>query len=84
MIDETRLEALLESLDSEIQELPESTARDNLIDISSALYGIFEDIMLADVEKTKQENEVLRQLLTAYLSYEDKLYIRFKYEVDLS
>ena len=36
--------------------------------------------LINDLEK---ENEVLKNLLTAYLSYEDKQYIRIRYGIDL-
>lgn len=36
-----------------------------------------------EFEALQEENEVLKRLLTAYLSYEDKLYIRLKYGIDL-
>lgn len=83
MIDTQRFEGLLEALDSEVEDLPSGSVKENLTDISSALYGIFEDVSLDDVDKIKEENEVLKQLLTVYLSYEDKQYIRIKYDIEL-
>lgn len=83
MVDIQRFEGLLEALDNEIEELPEDSVKENLADISSALYGIYEDVAIADIDKVIEENEVLRNLLTAYLSYEDKQYIRIKHDIDL-
>ena len=34
-------------------------------------------------ERLTEENEVLRNLLVAYLSHEDRQYIRIKYDIDL-
>ena len=82
MTDTQRFEGLLEALDREIEELPDGSVKENLTDISSALYSIFEDVSLDDVDKIKEENEVLKQLLTAYLSPEDKRYIRIKYDLE--
>ena len=82
VIDTQRFEGLLEALDNEIEDLPSGSVKENLTDISSALYGIFEDISLVDVDKVTEENEVLKQLLTAYLSHEDKQYIKIKYDID--
>lgn len=83
MIDTQRFEALLEALNNEIEELPEGSVKENLFDIHSALYSIFEDVSLVDTDKVTMDNEVLKQLLTAYLSYEDKQYIRIKHGIDL-
>lgn len=35
------------------------------------------------VDELERQNEVLRNLLTVYLSHEDKQYIRIKYDIDL-
>ena len=83
MIDVQNFEGLLEALDREIEELPEGSVKENLTDIGSALYSIFEDVAFDDLDRIIEENKVFRQLLTAYLSHEDKLYIRFKYEIEL-
>ena len=83
MIDIQHFEALLEALDGEIETLPEGSMKENLTDISSALYGIFEDVSIVDTDKISMDNEVLKQLLSAYLSYEDKRYIRIKHDIDL-
>ena len=39
--------------------------------------------LMTEIQRLEDENEVLKQLLTAYLSYEDKQYIRIKYGIDL-
>ena len=83
MIDTQQFEGLLEALENEIEELPSGSVKENLTDISSALYGIFEDVSLDDVDKIKEENEILKQLLTAYLSHEDKQYIRIRHDIEL-
>lgn len=36
-----------------------------------------------EIERLDDENTLLRNLLTAHLSYEDKQYIRIKYGIDL-
>lgn len=36
-----------------------------------------------EVQRLEDENQVLKQLLTAYLSYEDRQYIRIKYDLEL-
>lgn len=83
MIDLQRFECLLESLNSEIETLPDDSVRSNLETIHDALYRIFEDVSLSDTDRVAEENEVLRNLLTVYLSHEDKQYIRIKYDIDL-
>ena len=83
MVDLEQFEGLLESLNSEIETLPNDSVRSNLETIHDGLYRIFEDVSLVDTDKVTEENEVLRQLLTAYLSYEDRQYIRIKYDIDL-
>lgn len=83
LIDTRQFEGLLEALDNEIEELPSGSVRENLTDISSALYGIFEDVSLDDVDKIKEENEILKQIVSDRLSYEDKLYYRIKHNIDL-
>lgn len=83
MVNVQRFEGLLEALESEIEDLPDGSVKENLTDISSALYGIFENVSLEDVDKISKENEILKQLLTAYLSHEDKQYIRLRYDIDL-
>lgn len=84
MVDVQRFEALLEALESEIEDLPDGSVKENLTDISSALYSIFEDASLeGDADKISEENEILKQLLTVYLSHEDKQYIRIRYDIDL-
>ena len=35
-----------------------------------------------EVERLTEENEVLKQLLTAYLSPDDKQYIKIKYGIE--
>ena len=82
MTDIQRFEGLLEALDREIEDVPEGATKENLIDISSALYSIYEDVESVDTDKITEENEVLRQLLTAYLSHEDKQYIKIKYGIE--
>lgn len=83
MVDIQRFEALLEALDKEIEELPQGSVKNNLIDIHSGLYSIFEDVSLIDFDEITEEVRTLKRLLTAYLSYEDKQYIRIKYGIDL-
>ena len=83
MIDLQRFEGLLESLIDEILLLHDGSAKSNLETIHSALYSIFEEVSLTDIDKCLEENEVLRNLLTAYLSHEDRQYIRIKYDIDL-
>ena len=36
----------------------------------------------AEIERLSEENEVLKQLLSAYLSHEDKQYIKIKYDLE--
>ena len=85
MIDVQRLETVLEHLNNEISELPDSATKSNLEGTYDALYDIFEDVLVGedDVETLKEENRVMRNLLTAYLSPEDKQYIRIKYDLEL-
>ena len=83
MVDLQGFEGLLESLNSEIETLPDGAVRSNLETIHDALYRIFEDVSLVDSDKLTEENEVLRNLLTAYLPSEDRQYIRIKYDIDL-
>lgn len=83
VVDVQGFEGLIEALNNEIEDLPQGKVRENLIQISSALYGIFEDVALTDFDGATEENEILKNLLKPHLSYEDKQYIRFKYDIDL-
>ena len=84
MIDTQRFEGLLEALDSEIDAVRYNAEPNlgNLEDIYSALYSIFEEVSLVDVDKITEEHEVLKRLLANHLSYEDKMYYRLKYDID--
>lgn len=47
--------------------------------------NILEELRLVEEEldAVMDENDLLRQLLTSYLSEDDKLYIRIKYNIEL-
>lgn len=83
MIDEREFEALLEGLQGEIDDLPASNTKSNLEAIHDALYGIFEEVALLDVSTEREENKILKSLLADRLSYEDKQYIRLKYDIEV-
>ena len=36
-----------------------------------------------ELQELTKENQILKDLLTAYLSYEDRQYIRIKYDLDI-
>lgn len=76
-------ERLLEGLDNEIADLPDGSTKENLTNISSALYSIFEDLDFEEPDELKKENTVMRKLLADRLSHEEKQYIRFKYHIDI-
>lgn len=83
MVDLQQFEGLLESLNNEILLLHDGSTKSNLETIHDALYNIFEEIDLTEIDRCVNENEVLRNLLVAYLSHEDRQYIRIKYGIDL-
>jgi hypothetical protein len=83
VVDTQRFEGLLEALDNEIEDLPEGSMKENITDISSALYSIFEDVSLDDTDKIKEENEVLKEYLADRLTYEEKQYIKIKHGIEV-
>ncbi len=84
MIDTRHFEQLLEGLDNEIADLPSSTTKNNLVDISSALYSVFEDLDYNEPEQLMEHNEIMCKLLAQLLSDEQKQRIKFKYNIDLN
>lgn len=83
MVDVTQFEGLLEALSNEIDELPQGSAKENLMSIHSALYGIFEEVSMDDTETLEREHTIMKALLEDRLSHEDKVYYRIKYNIDL-
>lgn len=83
MIDEQHFEGLLESLQGEIDDLPEGEAKSNLSGICDKLYGIFEELANSTDGDFFEEYEIIKELLTDRLSYDEKLYYKIKYHIDL-
>lgn len=86
MVDTQRFEGLLEALGNEIDDLEVGySTKSNLTNILQGLCSIFEEIQCSetDAESIIEENEVLKRLLSDHLSYEDKMYYRLKYNMDL-
>ena len=87
MVDTDKFERLLEALDDEIEEIDEGSTKENLKDISNALYGIYEDVSCMcyqheTLKDSDDENAILKELLKPYLSDSDKLYYSIKYGID--
>lgn len=86
MIDTQRFEALLEDLSETIEDLEIGFRdKDHLTHLHTELYSIFEEAQCSETEEDNlsEENELLKRLLTVYLSHEDKQYLNIKYDLDL-
>lgn len=83
IIDNDTFERVLDSFSSIIDDIEDVTLRSNLQDIFESLYTIYECVDLEELEAVKGENEVLVHLLAQSLSHEQKLYVKFKYGIDV-
>ena len=83
MIDTRQFETSLEALENEIDDLPHSATKNNLIDISNTLYGIFESLDATEAENIKKENIIMRKLLAGILTDEQKRSVKFRYRIDI-
>lgn len=79
------MESIIEAINNEVSELEPCVQRENLMSYCDDLYGRWEELQWCEEEnkRLQEENEILKELLSERTSYEDKLYIRFKYEIDL-
>lgn len=83
MVDVQQFEGLLESLQGEIDDLPEGTSKSNLSGICDGLYSIFEALEDISASGLFDEYDIIKELLTDRLSYDEKLYYKIKYHIDL-
>ena len=79
------MENIIEAINREVSELKPCVQRENLTSYCDDLYRQWEELQLCEEEnkRLQEENEILKRLLSEKTSYEDKQYIRFKYEIDL-
>ncbi len=83
MIDLQQFEGLLEALQNEIEWPDDPVTQGNMQTIYDGLYGLYEDLMVMNLDRLEEENTVMRQILADRLSDEDKRYYRIKYGIDL-
>lgn len=83
MMDAGTFERLLDGLFSEIEDLPDGSAKTNLIGIADSLYNVFENLDCEEPEKIQGENETMRKILANRLSDDEKRYVKIKYGIDL-
>lgn len=58
--------------------------RSNLESYNDGIYRVFEDLNAEDnSEELKKENEVMREYLQHYLSWEDKTDLRIKHNIEI-
>lgn len=84
IVERDTFEQVLDGFSSIINDIEDETLQSNLTDIHDSLYIIWEEgIDLEALEDVKGENELLRSLLAEVLSYEQKRYVRIKYDIDV-
>lgn len=83
IIDNEMFERVLDGFSSEINDIEDETLQSNLQEIFDSLYYIYERFDLDALEVAENENEVMRALLSQVLSYEQKRYVRLKYNIDV-
>ena len=83
IIDNELFERALDGLSNIIDDIKDETLQSNMQGIFDSLYHIYECIDLNGVEDVVNENEVMRKLLAESLSYEEKRYVRLKYNIDV-
>ena len=79
------MEAIIEAITNEVNDLKPCPQKKNLGSYCCILYRQWEELQTVseECERLEDENEVLRKLLSETLDSECKKYIRIKYDLEV-
>ena len=82
-MDNNEFECLLDEFSNILMDIKDAALRSNLMGILDSLYCVYEQIDLEELDRVKNENEIMLHILEQVLSYEQKQYVRIKYDIDI-